>query len=312
MPDTGLLCLGVTWFLSSALLSTYANTAFLIAFGDPLAHTLVRFAGSAFIGLATNARATKDYLSVGDLQRLLRDFRAPAFCLLVANGMNSVALQASGITLCYVVKSTIPFFTVLLMSFGFSEHYEIQIYMSLVPIVGGAALASLSDSSFSMVGLGAALCSTAAQTLLNVSSKQAVRRSNITGQQAQMVMAIACALACFPLYILYGAWAGTTAVFTSALGAALNGDVIPLGLAVLAAVAYHTEYLLNFVFVEKVAPLEFSVTDIARRVAIIGCGAAMFHKPLFPINMIGITIALAGVLWYSVLNQQNKTQLKPV
>ena len=126
-----------------------------------------------------------------------------------------------------------------------------------------------------------------------------------------MVMATACAIACFPLYMLYGAWAGTDPVFSSALVAALRGDVTPLGLAALAALAYHSEYLLNFVFIEKVAPLAFSVTDIARRVAIIGCGAVMFQKPLFPINMIGIAIALAGVLWYSLLNQRNKKSLQP-
>ena len=44
------LLVGLLWFSSSALLSTWANTTFLRTFADPLLHTLIRFAGSAILG----------------------------------------------------------------------------------------------------------------------------------------------------------------------------------------------------------------------------------------------------------------------
>ena len=248
------VALGSAWFLTSAVLSTYANMAFLLQFRDPLLHTLVRFGGSAAMGLAANrACGAADCLSFFDLLRLAREFRAPAVCLLLANGANSVALQFSGITLCYVVKATIPFFTVLLMALTRGERYNARIYLSLVPTVAGAALASASDSHFSLGGLGAALLSTCAQAVLNVASKRAVRRSGASGQHAQMIMATLCAAACMPAYALARAF-GVSAAPPAGGSAWLVG---------LAAVAYHIEYTQNFMCIERVAPLAFAVADIA-------------------------------------------------
>jgi hypothetical protein len=72
-------------------------------------------------------------------------------------------------------------------------------------------------------------------------------------------------------------------------------------LILLAALAYHIEYSLNFIFVGFVSPVAFSVCDIARRLGIIVSGAFLFNKTLTSLNVLGILIALAGVLWYSVL-----------
>lgn len=43
--------IGLLWFASSALLSTWANTTFLRFFEDPILHTFIRFAGSAVLGV---------------------------------------------------------------------------------------------------------------------------------------------------------------------------------------------------------------------------------------------------------------------
>lgn len=45
------IAVGLSWFLSSALLSTWANTTFLRFFEDPTLHTFVRFVGSAILGV---------------------------------------------------------------------------------------------------------------------------------------------------------------------------------------------------------------------------------------------------------------------
>lgn len=309
--DGNLALLGAAWFLSSALLSTYANTAFLNRFGDPAAHTLVRFAGSAIIGFASNAVA-KPRLTATQISSLALEFRLSALFLFLANGMNSVALQYSGITLNYVVKATIPFWTVLVTMF-LGERYTLSIYLSLIPTVGGVVLASWSDSNFNLAGLAAALCSTIAQTLLNLFSKRAVQRSGVTGQQAQFIMASLSACASLPLYVIFSKTSSgeDDGVFMSSASALMvRGDVAPLGMIALAALAYHSEYLLNFMYVARVSPLAFSVTDIARRVSIISAGALMFGKPLSAMNMLGIVIALGGVLWYSILNQSREGKKK--
>jgi len=70
-----------------------------------------------------------------------------------------------------------------------------------------------------------------------------------------------------------------------------------------AAVAYHCEYVLNFIFTSKVEPLAFSIADIARRLSIIFVGAFLFDKTLTMVNKIGICICFMGVAWYSSISQ---------
>jgi len=84
-----------------------------------------------------------------------------------------------------------------------------------------------------------------------------------------------------------------------------QGDIWPTALIVIASFAYYVEYVLNFIFVGYVNPVTFSVSDIARRVAIISTGAVVFHKPLTAMNWIGISVALFGVLSYSYIEAQS-------
>ena len=70
------------------------------------------------------------------------------------------------------------------------------------------------------------------------------------------------------------------------------------------------EYVLNFIFVGYVSSVTFSVSDIARRVAIIMTGAVVFQKPLTTMNWVGIAVALGGVLWYTYIDSQ-LSQAKP-
>jgi drug/metabolite transporter (DMT)-like permease len=60
-----------------------------------------------------------------------------------------VALQLSGITLTYVVKATIPVFTILHTSLVKGESFSTGVYMSILPTVCGVAVAAWSDSEVS-------------------------------------------------------------------------------------------------------------------------------------------------------------------
>lgn len=81
----------------------------------------------------------------------------------------------------YVVKAAIPVFTVLMCRVIFGQEYSVRVYLSLIPIVCGVALASVSDSSFNVVGLFAALASCTAQTLLNIGSKRTAQSTGVGG-----------------------------------------------------------------------------------------------------------------------------------
>lgn len=305
-----MVAVGLVWFTSSALYSTWANTAYLIFFKDPLLHTFIRFFGSALIGLLTLLSTGEVVMS--ELPSLCTNLFIPAILLWGANYANSISLQLAGITLTYVVKACIPVFTVITCTI-MGQKFPLIIYVSLIPICFGVVLASGADVNVSVTGLCAASVSALSQTFMNISIKSVREKTGYSGQKSFLGMTIVATLATVPVIAMSSMSASegkaTADLFLSVFQRFAEGDSWPLLLTILAAMAYHVEYVLNFIFVSYVSSVTFSVCDIARRIAIILTGAIVFNKILTTQNWVGIIIALSGVLWYSYLD--NATKAKP-
>jgi hypothetical protein len=310
------LCTGA-WFATSALLSTYFNSRFLLEFrGSAVGLTLVRFVVSALLGHAFNAVSASP-LRWTAMSQLVRVFWFPSLLLLVANLFNSIALNKAGITVTYVTKAAIPVVTVVTQMLR-RETIPGLVLVSLVPTVCGVALSAWSDVDVTFTGMLAAGVSTVAQALLNVYSKdamqamQAIHRAPGAGGsavQAQMIMVTLASamLAGGHVLSLQGAPDVEFAALFERVTSNSHSAMILLG----AAGAYHVEYVLNFVVTANVKPVVFSVLDVSRRLAIVLCGALLFSKALSATNLAGVTIALAGVLWFSLLNQRLPQQPPP-
>eukprot|EP01041_Mallomonas_annulata_P002897 gene2896-5687_t len=296
-----LIFVGVPWFISSALFSTWANTTFLKYFSSPLLHVFIRFSGSALFGMSTLLLSKADGFQ--SIPKLLGDVLVPAALLWIANFANSSALSLSGITLTYVMKACIPVFTVLICALR-GQRFSLMTYLSLIPTVCGVALASASDMEFSAWGLMAALVSALAQTLMNISIKEVRSSTGYDSSTMLAAMTTVCTILTLPVIALSS---GVSApekpdifmILSTAAGQTRSGQLWPAFLIVANAIAFHIEYVLNVLFVGFVSPVTFSVSDVSRRLAIIISGAAIFGKTLSTLNCAGIALALSGVLFYS-------------
>lgn len=64
----------------------------------------------------------------------------------------TVSMSKVAVSFTHIIKSGEPAFSVLVSRFLLGETFPLPVYMSLVPIIGGCALAAVTELNFNMTG----------------------------------------------------------------------------------------------------------------------------------------------------------------
>jgi solute carrier family 35 protein E1 len=64
----------------------------------------------------------------------------------------TVSMAKVAVSFTHIIKSGEPAFSVLVSRFFLGEHFPAPVYFSLLPIIGGCALAAVTELNFNMVG----------------------------------------------------------------------------------------------------------------------------------------------------------------
>lgn len=64
----------------------------------------------------------------------------------------TVSMSKVAVSFTHIIKSGEPAFSVLVSRFLLGEMFPAQVYLSLLPIIGGCALSAVTELNFNMTG----------------------------------------------------------------------------------------------------------------------------------------------------------------
>ncbi|KAL2335711.1 hypothetical protein Fmac_016924 [Flemingia macrophylla] len=292
-----------TWYLLNIYFNIY-NKQVLKVYPFPATVTAFQF---GFASLMINLIWT---LNLHRRPSISGSQLAVIFPLAVAHTMGNlltnISLGKVAVSFTHTIKAMEPFFTVLLSTLFLGQRPTFWVISSLLPIVGGVALASMTEVSFNWIGFTTAMASNLTNQSRNVLSKKLMNNEEETLDNINLysVITIISFILLLPCTILVEGVKFTPSYLQYAASQGLNVRELVVK-SVLAAFCFHAYQQVSYMILEMVSPVTHSVGNCVKRVVVIVSSVVFFQTPVSSINTLGTGIALVGVFLY-LRAKQNK------
>jgi solute carrier family 35 protein E1 len=213
-----------------------------------------------------------------------------------------VSLGAGAVSFTHIIKASEPVVSAALSAVMLGAIYSPITYLTLLPIVGGVALASLKELSFTWVGFIAAMGSNLSSALRGILAKKTMGGGvgeNMTEANLYAVLTILAFIFILPISLAVE----SPALIASTIKAATASGITPSYLWMQSLMAGAFYYLYNevaFLALGRVNPVTHAVGNTIKRVVIIIASVIAFKTPISTLGVIGSSIAIAGTLLYSL------------
>ena len=223
---------------------------------------------------------------------------------LIGHVSTVVSLGAVAVSFTHVVKSMEPFVNVLGSAIFLNSIFAFPVYASLIPVVAGVIMASVSEVSFTWVGFLSAMTSNFAFTGRNIASKMSMDKpkgENMDTPNLFGVLSVISAILLAPVALAVDGFKLKSAWLAATTGAAAVVTAPKLLLGILISGLFFYLYQeVAFKALNAVHPVTHAVANTVKRVVIIVTSIIVFQNPVTKANAIGSAIALFGVFLYSL------------
>uniref|UniRef100_A0A5B7BA11 Putative phosphoenolpyruvate/phosphate translocator n=1 Tax=Davidia involucrata TaxID=16924 RepID=A0A5B7BA11_DAVIN len=282
------------WYLFNIYFNIY-NKQVLKVFPFPVTVTSVQFAvGTVLVTLMWTFNLYKrPKISSSQLAAIL----PLAVVHTLGNLFTNMSLGKVAVSFTHTIKAMEPFFSVILSAMFLGEMPTPWVVSSLVPIVGGVALASMSEASFNWAGFWSAMASNLTNQSRNVLSKKFMvkKEESLDNITLFSIITIMSFFLLAPVTLFMEGVKFTPSYLQSA---GLNVNQLYTR-SLLAALCFHAYQQVSYMILQRVSPVTHSVGNCVKRVVVIVTSVLFFQTPVSPINSIGTGVALAGVFLYS-------------
>ncbi|XP_050452865.1 solute carrier family 35 member E1 homolog isoform X1 [Cataglyphis hispanica] len=297
------LCL--LWYVISSS-SNVVGKMLLSEFPYPLTVTMVQLTSiTLYSGPFFNLWGVRRYSSNITWSYYLRLIVPLALGKFLANVFSHVSIWKVPVSYAHTVKATMPLFTVALSRIILQEQQTWKVYLSLVPIVGGVAIATLTELSFNMIGLISALASTMAFSLQNIYSKKVLHE---TGIHHLWLLHILGRLALFMFLPIWGVYDLYSLIYEPVMRPSVEMSYYILGLLFLDGILNWFQNIIAFSVLSIVTPLTYAVASASKRIFVIAVTLLILGNPVTWLNIFGMTMAIFGVLCYNNAKYNQKME----
>ncbi|KAK7067364.1 hypothetical protein SK128_014944 [Halocaridina rubra] len=289
-----ILLLCIVWYLVSSSNNVVGKTL-LNEFPYPMTVTMVQLLSITVYSspmLRWMGVRKRSDISWGYYKKIILPL---AFGKFISSVFSHVSIWRVPVSYAHTVKATMPLFTVVLARVIFGEKQTTKVYISLVPIIMGVAIATITELSFDMLGLVAALVATCGFSLQNIFSKKVLTDTGLHHLRLLHLLGYLALIMFTPFWI-----------FTEGYSI-LNDKLVlvrrdPSDTAMLLILDGFLNWLQNFIaftILNYVTPLTYAVANATKRISVITISLLLLRNPITLTNVVGMFLAVIGVLGYN-------------
>lgn len=226
----------------------------------------------------------------------LKALTLPAFLHAFGHCLSNVSFATVAVSFTHTVKTLEPVFSALGVYLVSGTVYPLPVYLSLIPVIGGVALASATELSFTWLGFLTAMSSNVAFAARAIFSKKLM--SEMSPLNLYNYVTIVALLFCIPFALLFE---GSTVAAGISSAIALKGqkDFVMSLLSV--GFYYHMYNQVAYQALGKVEPVTHAVGNVGKRIFVIGFSILAFGNKISTQTAVGSAIAIAGASAYGII-----------
>ena len=231
----------------------------------------------------------------------------PAFLHAFGHCLTNVSFAAVAVSLTHTIKTLEPVFTSIGSFLVNGQVYAWPVYFALLPIIGGVALASATELSFSWLGFSTAMASNVAFSARAIFSKKLMQR--MSPLNLYNFLTIISLLFCIPFVFLFE---GSTLAAGIAKAVELKGQKEFILVLLKVGAFYHLYNQVAYQALGKVEPVTHAVGNVGKRIFVIGFTILAFGNKISMQTAIGSGIAVLGAGAYGFLKNKYAAETRTV